>query len=210
MTAIEPTNERSSNGSVIWICKCDCGNYAKVSSKEFSAKSHVKGCGCGRFNNKPNLTHGGKHERLYQVWMSMRRRCNDKKDHSYHIYGERGIKVCKEWEDYANFREWATSNGYDETAPYGECTLDRIDSSKGYSPDNCRFVPMSVQDNNKRNNRFITYNGETKTITQWEQQIKCAKGFVRDRLDRGWSVEEALTTPPKYNNKYNNYLRSEK
>ena len=54
-----------------------------------------------------NKTHGGRNERLYLVWMDMRRRCNDPKDANYKFYGARGISVCKEWEDYAVFREWA-------------------------------------------------------------------------------------------------------
>ena len=81
-------------------------------------------------------------------------------------------------------------------------TLDRINNDKGYSPENCRWVDMVAQANNRRTNRRITYNGETKTISEWAREIGGSHTIVRDRIDRlGWSVEKALTTPVKLNEK---------
>lgn len=80
----------------------------------------------------------------------MRQRCNDPAHKSYHNYGGRGITVCSEWDDYAAFERWAFDNGYDPSAPYGACTLDRIDVNGNYEPGNCRWVDAKEQAKNKR------------------------------------------------------------
>ena len=77
-------------------------------------------------------------------------RCSSDWDEHYKWYGARGITVCDEWLDFSTFRDWAMANGYDPNAPFGVCTIDRIDNDKGYSPENCRFVDMKTQSNNKR------------------------------------------------------------
>lgn len=80
----------------------------------------------------------------------MHDRCELKSSKSYPDYGGRGIKVCPEWDDYAEFRAWALANGYDPDAPFGKCTLDRIDVDGDYCPENCRWVDMKTQARNKR------------------------------------------------------------
>ncbi len=198
LTVLEPTDERKKPGNnVYWLCKCDCGNIIKVPTSEFRVNARTKSCGClGREKlQKRNTTHGGSRDRLYTVWMSTRRRCYDEKLKEYKNYGKRGIKVCEYFEKYENFKKWAMENGYVPTAKYGECTLDRIDTSKGYCPENCRWVSLKEQENNRRNNTRVTYNGETKTITQWEQKFGMTKGLLRDRLKRGWTVEDAINRP---------------
>jgi len=84
----------------------------------------------------------------------MRDRCRNPNCHAYDNYGGRGIKVCPEWEnDFEAFRDWALANGYDPEAPYGVCTLDRKENDKGYSPENCRWISMKAQTENRRNGR---------------------------------------------------------
>lgn len=98
--------------------------------------------------------HGGAATRLYSVWRGMHSRCYQKSHNCYKYYGARGITICDEWlHDFGAFREWAMANGYDENAPRGQCTIDRIDNDKGYSPDNCRWVDMKVQAKNKGHSR---------------------------------------------------------
>jgi len=84
----------------------------------------------------------------------MKDRCYNQNVSQFKDYGGRGIIVCDEWkDDFKAFYDWAVSHGYDENAPHGQCTIDRIDNNKGYSPDNCRWVSMEVQVLNKRPRR---------------------------------------------------------
>ena len=144
-----------------------------------------------------NLKHGGRKDRLYLVWMDMRRRCNDPKDKNYFRYGGRGIKVDDAFKEYADFKAWAYANGYDDKAKHGDCTIDRIDVNGNYSPDNCRWVDLVVQANNRRSNAFITYNGKTMTRKQWEDELGFRHGILADRIRLGWSVERMLTQRPE-------------
>jgi hypothetical protein len=126
----------------------------------------------------------------------MKRRCNKAYDKNYHNYGGRGVKVCKEWQDdYSVFKKWSLESGYDERMKYGDCTLDRIDQNGDYCPDNCRWVSLKVQNNNRRNNVLITYNGETKTATQWANIIGVSPHLLQSRKRFGWSDKEAIETP---------------
>ena len=140
--------------------------------------------------------HGKSKSRLYDVWGSMRTRCTNPNAPNYYLYGGRGIKLCDEWNEYEIFEEWALSHGYDENAKYGECTLDRIDVNKGYSPDNCRFVSLKVQANNKRNTRYVEFNDQDITLSDFSDVTGIGKSTIRDRMKRmGMTPEEIANTP---------------
>lgn len=84
----------------------------------------------------------------------MKNRCYDKNYHSYKYYGAKGITVCDEWKnDFMAFRKWMLEHGYDENAPRGKCTIDRIDPYGNYCPENCRIVDMATQNKNRRKKR---------------------------------------------------------
>lgn len=142
----------------------------------------------GKLN--PMYKHGGYGSRLYEVWRTMKKRCNNPKNSQYHLYGGRGITVCEEWQKFEPFYEWAMSNGYRD-----DLTIDRIDSNGNYEPLNCRWATWKEQQNNRRNNHLITYNGETKTLKQWSEKIGISWFTLYERLKRGWSVEKVLSTP---------------
>lgn len=113
---------------------------------------------------------------------------------SYKNYGSRGITVCDEWKtDYAAFKKWAYANGYDENAPRGQCTIDRIDVNGDYSPDNCRWTTWEEQQSNKRNNVYITANGKTQTIAEWSRETGILASTINARINKlGWSPEKAV------------------
>ena len=141
-----------------------------------------------------NYRHGLAHTRIDNIYKSMVDRCNNPNCRIYYKYGGRGIKVCEEWRtNKTSFFEWAFTNGYSE-----ELTLDRADNSKGYSPENCRWVSYKVQANNTRANRLITAFGETKTMSEWAGETGIKSATIWARLKRGWSAEMTLTMPISY------------
>lgn len=141
-----------------------------------------------------NKKHGLSHTRIDCVYKSMKARCYNASNSRYMNYGARGIKVCDEWLNNKNsFFEWAANNGYDPNALRGKNTLDRIDVNGDYCPENCRFVDMEIQNNNRRNNHLISYNGETHTIREWEKIKGINSGTLWNRIMiLNWDVERAL------------------
>lgn len=129
-------------------------------------------------------------KRLRKIWASMHERCEYEKHPQYHNYGGRGIKVCDEWAEYIPFAKWAFRNGYTE-----ELTIDRIDSNGIYEPENCRWITNKEQQNNRRNNRIIEYKGEKYTLTQLAGKVGINKTTLKERLNAGWSIDEAVERP---------------
>lgn len=137
-----------------------------------------------------HITHGMSKTRLYRCYRDMRSRCDGLKKHDVKNYFGRGINYCAEWKTFEPFMEWALSNGYDDNL-----TLDRINNDAGYSPSNCRWVTRTVQNNNTRQNRNITYNGETHNLEEWAKILRINRHTLQSRLDLyKWSVEKAFTT----------------
>ena len=104
--------------------------------------------------------------------------------------------MCDEWKnDFQAFCKWALENGYDSKAKHGECTIDRIDNDKCYSPDNCRWVSNMEQAKNRSDNRYLELDGKKLILSDWSRLLGIPKSTLRKRLDSGWSVEDALTKP---------------
>ena len=139
-----------------WVCRCKCGNTGIV-TRSCLLSGRSSSCGCKPNENRKgiNRTHGMSKTRLYHEWASMRKRCRNPNDRFAKSYYLKGITVCNEWNSFEAFRDWSLSNGYDDSL-----TIDRIDNSKGYCPENCRWIPNSEQSSNRTNNRFIEYNGQ--------------------------------------------------
>ncbi|WP_052476149.1 hypothetical protein [Cohnella kolymensis] len=179
-------------GHIQWLCKCDCGNETIVLSDNIKRK-HSKSCGCLRTNTivALNQTHGMTHTRIYTVWVNMVQRCNNPNSgRNYEAYGKRGIKVDSKWLTFDGFME-------DMGDTYRDClTLDRIDVNGNYTKQNCRWVEVLVQANNKRNNRFIEVRGKRATIPDLAREYKVPSATLWARIYKlGWSIDKALTEP---------------
>jgi hypothetical protein len=187
-------DENTSRGKAKWICLCDCGNVKTKSVLGYDLKSgKVRSCGClyKESNKEHNARHAMTNSRIYGIWSGMKGRCkrND-------LYRTKDVAVCPEWENsFEAFYEWSTANGYADNL-----TIDRIDNNKGYSPDNCRWVSMKVQQNNRTNNRIVSYFGKEYTLSQLGELLGISSATLRNRLVCGWSERE-LNLKPNYKNK---------
>lgn len=184
---IERAENHPTTRSAQWLCECVCGKRRIVRASALRT-GRSKSCGCHK--NDYNKTHGGKGTRLYEIWRQMRYRCENPNNQAYEKYGARGITVCDEWHDFAQFRAWAIDNGYDENL-----SIDRIDNDKGYCPGNCRWVSSYVQMNNRRMCNVLEFNGEKLTLSQWADKTGIPRSTLLNRIKRGWDVEETLTKP---------------
>ena len=134
-------------------------------------------------------------KRLYSILSGMKSRCFSKNNPNFNNYGGRGITICQEWIDnFCSFEKWAIENGYNN-----DLTIDRIDVNGNYEPNNCRWITNKEQQNNKRDNVFLEFNGKKQTMMQWVRELGVGFRMIENRIKRGWSVEKTLTTPPKLN-----------
>lgn len=175
-----------------WKVKCDCGTEKLVRPSEIVNGKNVS-CGCFRKSGKQvRVRHGESHTRLHNIWMGMENRCNPNNTSSKR-YGGRGITVCEEWKQYEKFRDWALSNGYEDGL-----TIERKNVDKGYSPDNCEWIPLKKQARNRGTTFWVTYNGERMSLAEAAELAGLPYKQVHYRIKRiGWPVEKALSEPMK-------------
>ena len=197
LTVIEPVYEKN---RWLWKCKCDCGNET-IAWPNLLIRGKQKSCHCGKRKafHDMHYVHGESHTRLNHIWSGMKKRCDNKNCSNYRIYGGRGIKYCKEWGDYLNFREWALQNGYSDNL-----TLERIDVDGDYCPENCTWITLEEQAKNKRDTIRIEINGETKCLKDWckiygknyskvycrifRDQMEPIRALIEDRYDYGYAI----------------------
>lgn len=163
---IKETNPKiyKSGKARVFTCKCDCGNTKDV-KLSLLRSGETKSCGClnkelvSKRAKSLFTTHGlsyndnGNQTKLYRAWRGMKTRCYNESHHKYKNYGGKGIKVCDEWlNSYKAFHKWSFENGYyeqDKNTEYKDLlSLDRKESNKDYSPENCQWI--TVSENTKR------------------------------------------------------------
>lgn len=165
-----------------YIGKCiKCGETVTLSNKQLYKRKMCQPC----HKKEAKITKNLKHK-----LSSLKRRCYEEKSADYKNYGGRGIRVCEEWLGNSNkFVEWALNNGYKDGL-----TLDRIDNNGNYCPENCRWADRYIQNNNKRSNLNIEYNGKIQTLKQWCRELDLPYRETHNRIYRyNWSVEKAFT-----------------
>ena len=183
------------HGPTKWECSCECGNATVVRSEDLK-NGKVVSCGCfaKEVSGTQNYKHGKSNSRIFRIWANMLTRCHNSNSPSYANYGARGITVCEEWMDkengFINFYNWTISHGYSE-----KLTLDRINVNGNYEPSNCRWATPKEQMNNMRRNRIIEYNGEKLTLKQTAEKYNMQEATIRHRLNKGWSVKDAIEKP---------------
>jgi len=182
----------NSGDRVKWLFKCDCGN--QIITDGASAKTgKTRSCGCldKEVKIKTHTKHGLSGERIYSIYKGMTQRCYNSSNKKFKIYGGRGIKICDEWlNDRTTFFEWAFKNGYNDNL-----TIERIDSNKGYSPDNCKWATYAEQNRNTSQNFHVTIDGEDKIMADLAKEVGINRGILSYRIKTGMTPEEAISVP---------------
>lgn len=172
-------------------CLCDCGRVC-VHTRPQLVSNYARSCGClfTKYWNKGTTTNS----RLYHIWRDMKSRTKSPCYRDHKVYGH--VTLCSEWEDFDAFREWALDNGYSE-----DLSIDRIDNSKGYSPDNCRWSNNQTQTLNRSQTKLI--DGIPAKIVYEKAPIKTVSypHFLERYFKLGWDLKDALERP-KITHKY--------
>lgn len=143
-----------------WNCICTCGATLVRAGYDLRRKGKSMQA-CSDCVAKARIVHGKSDTRVHNIWMRMIQRTTNKNCEDYTKYGYGSVGVCAEWLDFSKFLE---DMGEPPSATH---SLDRIDGSKGYSKENCRWATPKEQARNKSNNRVITLEGESKCLAEW-------------------------------------------
>jgi hypothetical protein len=171
-----------------WRCRCDCGAKVIVLAKSLR-NGLTKSCGCLKSDKARArlLKHGACKSREYGAWCAIKTRCYNANTPTYKDYGGRGIYMADKWRhDFERFRR-----------DMGPCPLgyqvERIDNNGPYAPGNCKWANRFEQQANTRATKLIELNGQRHTTSEWERRLGFTSGTIKRRLQRGWTVERALT-----------------
>jgi hypothetical protein len=145
-----------------------------------------------------NYKHGKKWTRVYGIWCAMRSRCGNPNTKFYELYGGRGITVCDRWQKFDAFLE-------DMGEPPEGHSIERIDNDKGYSKDNCKWIPLKDQAKNRRSARMIEAHGKNMTLTEWAEQSGIDAKTIWHRLNYGWSADDAVTKPIRKSSRFHKF-----
>ncbi len=139
---------------------------------------------------------------FYRRFNRIRCRITEPNNKDYKRYGGRGLTF--EWDGYISFKKDMYPSYLEHVKKYGDknTTFERIDNSKGYSKDNCRWATFNEQAKNRRTNRYITYKGRTMIIADWARELNTSRQSIRYRLENGWDAKSIIETPIDYTNRY--------
>lgn len=190
LTVISLDEHRDRRGNRWWLCQCECGSLHLVRTSHLLSKG-VRSCGClaKDITRKLSWKHGLSATGEYRSWTSMMGRCRSPVNTEYFRYGGRGITVCERWLQFENF---LADMGKKPTPSH---SIDRIDSNGNYCKENCRWSTAQEQNNNRRDNVYLTFNGRSQTAGQWARELGISESTFRTRMSRGWTIERIIETP---------------
>lgn len=180
------------------LCRCDCGTESCVWIDTLR-RNTSKSCGCYRseVSRSRQTSHGqsrigkvGRGIPEYTAWMNMIRRCHNPNHPQYPGYGRRGIAVCDEWRN--GFAAFLRDMG---RRPSSKHSIDRIEVNGNYELSNCRWATGLIQARNTRRNRFVEFDGRRMTVAEAAEMAGVPNGNVHSRLNLGWDIARALSTP---------------
>ena len=170
LVAIKPTEKRI-RGSIVWVCKCDCGNECEMAASSLIiSRRKVQSCGCSLVLKRRTPLE----KTLLSRWRGIKKRCFDPSCKQYKNYGARGITLYEPWKnDQELFLDYCKSIGAKKWLQ-----IDRINNDGNYEPGNIRFVTKKVNLNNKRNSVKVRFKGKLLTLTQLSRRTGIIRGTL--------------------------------
>ena len=198
-TLIEAPIESSKRGGR-WLVECACGRCYWHLTTNLRRGRMVQCRSCAtreRMNQShPTKTHGaakhGAETREYITWRGMVHRCHSPKSVNWKNYGGRGIRVCAEWRGPGGYERFVADTG---PRPGPGWSIERVDVNGNYEPSNVKWILLREQARNRRTSRFITIDGETRTLREWAETSAVTVQALRARLRRGWNPRDAVHAP---------------
>lgn len=179
---------RSKQGSIQWVCLCDCGNTTLLTRHSLTT-GNTTSCGCRRREGL-HRTHGMRHTRFYRIWIGMRQRCLNPNNTIYKYYGGRGISFCKDWEKFENFRNDMYESYLEHALLYGETStsIERKNVNGNYSFSNTCWATPKEQSKNRRPKGTAHLSLITKNLTSGTS--KSALGGTATTSELGKSLRK--------------------
>lgn len=221
LTVKELAYKNDSKHCLMWLCECDCGRTTILPTTSLIGKRSTRSCGClkkdiirerGREYNRiatKSVSRDFEYEGMlrehpnYVCWQSMLRRCDTPNAKNYHRYGGRGIKVCDRWlKENNGFENFVNDMGI---RPSKQHTLDRIDVNGDYCPENCRWATWKEQENNRRNNNKVVFDGGFITVTQLAEMLGLDRNRIYTLLKQGVDIDYIIQNRCNYLNKIKVY-----
>lgn len=171
----------------LWVCQCACGNTTLVTRNCLLSKKPTKSCGCMALMSASTHRMSRTHE--YKSWQSMKDRTVRNRRPS-----QSKVKVCKRW--LHSFEAFFIDM---QKAPSPKHILLRIDKTKNYSKRNCFWGTLVDKSRRQSNNKWFTINEDTMLLQDWAKRIDTSAQTIRARIQRGWSIKDALTLPKRKN-----------
>lgn len=181
-----------------FLFRCDCGTEKQLAAGSVRSGG-TKSCGCLHADNNRTLkrykgAHGECHKTPeHRSWQAMLARCTNSSHVAYSNYGGRGIKVCQQWQGKGGYAQFLADMGRRPSLAH---TLDRINGDGDYEPQNCRWADKATQLKNRRVARLIEVDGEMVNVSVAAERAGISRALLRYRLNKGWPVDRALSTPP--------------
>lgn len=178
LTFISQCNEKTKDGHLKWLCKCDCGNLAEyiATRVRFNRVNYCKKCAAQNAAIK-NKTHGMRNTATYRSWISAKDRATNKKSKDFYRYGAIGLGMAERWLKFENFLEDMGER------PSGT-SIDRIDPRKGYEPGNCRWATPAEQARNRKDLTIIKTKTGFVPLIDYAKQLGITKGAAHLRFKR--------------------------
>lgn len=177
------------------LCRCDCG-VERYFIMDGIQSGTTKSCGCYK-RDSAAMTHtvhgdntGRKRTPELEAWSSMLKRCYNPKATHYDRYGGRGITVCDQWRH--SYLTFLKDMGRRPTPKH---TIERKDNDGNYTPENCKWATWLEQNNNRKSNRRVAFNGRNLTFAEWSREVGIGQLTIGDRIRNGWTPERALMQP---------------